>query len=1500
MLTRLLCVCAVVRIGVAHPVNATAVAQLVEPGQGGAQYTVKEIGSGWFFDTCGLVFTCEHVRRACRKAIANVSGAKLVVCSCADECAAVDWQLYSWEAKVLAHTRHWDSTMATPEETEPATENVTSMSAPSDAAVLLVTKHMHTGNPVSNPVTMPVSGEEITALAVGNSTTLKNGERLFVLGFPQMGGATSTPTKADFAGTFIDDHGNWLKVNALIAGGHSGGPAIGQPRDVQERGTRGLVFGWNVRKQMHDVVAGMCHLRPIEAGRACMDAARVKLAQQPPPLSLPLSSPLPSPLPSPPPSPPPAPSDSLPPSPLPSSLPPPPSSPQPLPLPSGRGVEAAVAQLSIESSLATSTTDAPPLMPLPLPLFNDATRTGHAPLLPARLSHSLPASRPQSLPRSAGPSPTPTPLPQPSNLRPLNLPSPPPSHPPSPPSFESDLATELSSLDIRHTSADAPITAGESCELVAQRIASLAPAYARYADIIRENAIDVATLREAETNEELDELILGLGIAKLHKSKVRACFKELRQQARSGVAVGSETSRQQTRATPRVLITAAAQSALSQQHLPNVEPEARLVHAAFGGDALLLLDASFESVDNALEGREVWFFAGHGDAKLCGERVPAFMFGSGMESVSISALAEMARKHVERGSLKLVVFTGCQTLQLGLAMRRVGLVECVSCWETAFSDEAGPAFGSAFARAIANGKTPQEAQDDACAALVAVREPGSLDSGHFASVQKFELDVDPSDARRVHQSGPKVGRLIQLNGVHARVAAGVPTLLDSRAPLQAALPLGMPGEDTVKQCIRRDADVDAVVASLTGAKPTTALLGLRGMGGVGKTMLAAAVLSEASVREHYRDGVLWLNVGLNGHKRLHALLRQAADDLHSLLVMRFGARDPADRSLDANGLAVWMASKVRHRRMLCVLDDVWEPEVTQAFAPTSVQLLVTTRQAAVAATVGGDVIDVDTVDGETARRMLARAAVHEVDALPKEADAVLEACCGLPLALSMAGAIIKHGGTWASMLAEWKAAYSAQPHDETILQPDARQDWSLQAMVKVSVDRLRPKLQVAYRGLALAPKRLPLIDDLLSALVGCPDAATRHEWTEALADHSLLQIAQDGTCMAHDLQMDYLKQMGPPTDARERLLAWLTSHNVIARFDSLEQCSNAAGGSLGTFMLSVAALWRELCGAEGAAEEAGRAYLACLKDASGVGIARLQACAGGLLYAMGSFAAGEQLLQLAVQKKRATVGNTHPDTLTSLSTLALLLHDQGDLAGAELLQREALAGLRTTLGDTHRDTLASLSNLGNLLRAQGDLAGAESLQREALAGLRTTLGGTHPGTLTSLGKLGSLQRAQGDLAGAEPLLREALAGRRATLGDTHPGTLTSLSNLGSLLRAQGDLAGAESLQREALAGRRATLGNTHPDTLTSLRNLALLLQAKHDFVGAHAMFLEALIIASRAFGPRHVMTVHLTRDLQCVITAGRRAGNPIQQQKPNEKCRCGAGIKFKKCCGKPS
>ena len=61
------------------------------------------------------------------------------------------------------------------------------------------------------------------------------------------------------------------------------------------------------------------------------------------------------------------------------------------------------------------------------------------------------------------------------------------------------------------------------------------------------------------------------------------------------------------------------------------------------------------------------------------------------------------------------------------------------------------------------------------------------------------------------------------------------------------------------------------------------------------------------------------------------------------------------------------------------------------------------------------------------------------------------------------------------------------------------------------------------------------------------------------------------------------------------------------------------------------------------------------------------------------------------------------------NNLARLLYSQGKLKEAELFSREASEALRRFLGDTHPDTLTSITNFSMLLKAQGKLFSLPSL-----------------------------------------------------------------------------------------------------------------------------------------------------------------------------------------------
>ncbi len=83
---------------------------------------------------------------------------------------------------------------------------------------------------------------------------------------------------------------------------------------------------------------------------------------------------------------------------------------------------------------------------------------------------------------------------------------------------------------------------------------------------------------------------------------------------------------------------------------------------------------------------------------------------------------------------------------------------------------------------------------------------------------------------------------------------------------------------------------------------------------------------------------------------------------------------------------------------------------------------------------------------------------------------------------------------------------------------------------------------------------------------------------------------------------------------------------------------------------------------------------------------------------MGDYAAALPLYRQALEIRRTTLGENHPDYANSLNNLAVLYREMGDYAAALPLYRQALEIRRTTLGEDHPDYATSLNNLAVLYR----------------------------------------------------------------------------------------------------------------------------------------------------------------------------------------------------------
>jgi hypothetical protein len=174
--------------------------------------------------------------------------------------------------------------------------------------------------------------------------------------------------------------------------------------------------------------------------------------------------------------------------------------------------------------------------------------------------------------------------------------------------------------------------------------------------------------------------------------------------------------------------------------------------------------------------------------------------------------------------------------------------------------------------------------------------------------------------------------------------------------------------------------------------------GVYGLGGIGKTVLAAAVARSHAIKERFSDGVLWLTLGQE--PELTTLQAHVA------------------RALEHD--AVFASAAEGHRRLreifadravLLVLDDVWHVEHANKLDVVGERgrLLLTTRNRDVLIALGACEHRLDVLSMDQARVLLADWAGCQAAALPGEAARVARLCGCLPLALAMIGAMVRGG-----------------------------------------------------------------------------------------------------------------------------------------------------------------------------------------------------------------------------------------------------------------------------------------------------------------------------------------------------------------------------------------------------------------------------------------------------------------------------------------------------------
>jgi hypothetical protein len=291
------------------------------------------------------------------------------------------------------------------------------------------------------------------------------------------------------------------------------------------------------------------------------------------------------------------------------------------------------------------------------------------------------------------------------------------------------------------------------------------------------------------------------------------------------------------------------------------------------------------------------------------------------------------------------------------------------------------------------------------------------------------------------------------------------------------------------------------------------MVGLVGMGGVGKSVLARTLARDEQIRHAFQNRIFWIELG------------PAPDLLARQCELAEAFRDPRAPAIDWQQELARLNTLLAGTACLVILDNVWKREHLRAFQllePKSA-LLVTTRKRDVLGR-SATIHEIGPLPKGPARQLLADWAGQNPDTLPSEAEEAVQECGGLPLALAIVGGMVADDDLpWAHVCERLRRA----DLDKLEINLDDYRDYKdLLRVIEASVSDLTEQQRDRYLELAVFDGRANAPVDIVKQLwrqADLNDLDTK-ELIRRLARRSLLQYDKaTGTLTLHDLQFDYAR-----------------------------------------------------------------------------------------------------------------------------------------------------------------------------------------------------------------------------------------------------------------------------------------------------------------------------------------------------------------------------------------
>jgi WD40 repeat protein len=295
-----------------------------------------------------------------------------------------------------------------------------------------------------------------------------------------------------------------------------------------------------------------------------------------------------------------------------------------------------------------------------------------------------------------------------------------------------------------------------------------------------------------------------------------------------------------------------------------------------------------------------------------------------------------------------------------------------------------------------------------------------------------------------------------------------------------------------------------------GITGQSSAVGVQGMGGIGKSVLAAALARDLEVRQAFHDGIYWLTIGQEP---------KLLDLQNQFLRQLTGSKETFSTEREAKDA---LREALEGRTALIVIDDAWTIDAAYAFAVSAppVRLIIATRNQEILVGLGAEEYRVDVLSPRDALKMLTEwVGLNSPDKLPTEAVEVAKECGYLPLALAMIGAMIR------LRPAAWKDAITRLQRADLGAIKNAFPNYpypDLLRAIEISIEDLEAADRERYLDLAMFPEDQPIPEEASRVLWNLDEVDTRDCMMRFVA-RSLGTWATDGTSLIlHDLQRDLI------------------------------------------------------------------------------------------------------------------------------------------------------------------------------------------------------------------------------------------------------------------------------------------------------------------------------------------------------------------------------------------